>query len=149
GSSFVSARISPMLSFSKLPAISELPISMVIAVMLLGSCQGDDEVEQGGVANVTDASPSDVPILVLDGFGSHGADTANAPGSGTDAPVDAPDERSMLTDAEADAPGHPLSTFCGDGIRDPQKEECDDEVAAESGCCTRDCRVRETVAYAA
>jgi cysteine-rich repeat protein len=43
-----------------------------------------------------------------------------------------------------DGDGSPVaSLFCGDGIRDPVKEECDDGVTGPGDPCTADCRVRD------
>lgn len=36
----------------------------------------------------------------------------------------------------------PISVFCGDGIRDPVTEECDDPSASATDACTADCRVQ-------
>ncbi|MDD9932066.1 MAG: hypothetical protein OXT09_00605, partial [Myxococcales bacterium] len=57
------------------------------------------------------------------------------------------------TDAHPDPDGgtadlaHPVSEFCGDGIRDPVTEECDDGTALEDPC-SADCRVREAALLA-
>jgi hypothetical protein len=41
------------------------------------------------------------------------------------------------------APPHPVSTRCGDAIRDPVMEECDDGSGATNSACTTDCRIRD------
>ncbi len=90
----------------------------------------------------------------------------------SDAPLPVPPDAPILSpallssdataDAAADAgpPPHPVSQYCGDGIRDPVKEECDDgtaspataspataspATASPATACTPDCRVRAVV----
>ena len=63
-----------------------------------------------------------------------------------DAPDDkdatAPPPDAMPDTADAPTP-HPVSRFCGDGIRDPVKEECDDGPGDGGDSCAADCRVRD------
>ena len=62
-------------------------------------------------------------------------------------PADGPQD-TQTSDSHADsspetsAP-HPVSQYCGDGIRDPVTEECDDGVTGPTDPCTADCRVRD------
>jgi hypothetical protein len=71
-----------------------------------------------------DAPPSpDSPAESGDGAVDAGADTLS----------------DASPDDAADAP-HPVSQFCGDRIRNPVTEECDDGTSP--GSCTADCRVR-------
>jgi len=71
-----------------------------------------------------------------------------------DARVDAPQEARSPSDASRDSASGPVtdavsdaeaaspkSLFCGDSIRDPVTEECDDGPDAPSDSCTSDCRV--------
>jgi hypothetical protein len=44
---------------------------------------------------------------------------------------------------DAGAAPHPVSTYCGDAIRDPMLEECDDGLDDLLSACTADCRVRD------
>src|SRR5262245_38621822 len=43
------------------------------------------------------------------------------------------------TEVEAGVQRPPSSVFCGDGIRDPRKEECDDPSSMSNGACTSEC----------
>ena len=81
------------------------------------------------------------------GSDASGDGASGAPG---DAGVDAATDGSSTdgaggadgaSDAGTDAP---VSTFCGDGIRDPVTEECDDGSAAGvADSCSVDCRVQD------
>jgi alpha-tubulin suppressor-like RCC1 family protein len=43
----------------------------------------------------------------------------------------------------------PISQFCGDGIRDPEREECDlGEAVPERDLCSADCQVKDLLAIA-
>jgi len=50
-------------------------------------------------------------------------------------------------DANA-APAPPVSVFCGDGIRDPLTEECDDGLGSAADLCSARCQVTDTLAAA-
>ena len=78
-----------------------------------------------------------------------------------DAGDELPDEAAVLPDAElaseadvlfpldagSDVVPHPISTRCGDGIRDPLFEECDDGLSESPASCTADCRVLDHEAW--
>lgn len=73
-------------------------------------------------------------------------------------PVSGPEEGGVVdvdggfVDADVSpevAPPLPMSERCGDGIRDPVKEECDDGTSGPGAVCTTDCRVVAGVAIAA
>jgi len=82
---------------------------------------------------------------------ARGPDTAGFADADGDAarqdPVDALTE--LVADRalgpESGPPPHPTSTRCGDGIRDPVTEECDEGATADGEPCTADCRVRAVV----
>ncbi len=92
-----------------------------------GGIAGSDASAGGSDAGGDGASgaPGDAGVdVATDGSSADGAEGGDgASDAGTDAPV---------------------STFCGDGIRDPVKEECDDGSAAGvADSCSVDCRVRD------
>jgi hypothetical protein len=71
-----------------------------------------------------------------------GVDASSEPvdaGEVVDAAVGDSSSDATLVDVE---PVDPVSKFCGDAIRDPLLEECDDGTGTELDLCTPDCRVR-------
>lgn len=71
-----------------------------------------------------------------------GLDAATTDGQGTSA--DATDaSRSSDSAPEAAPDAAPVSLYCGDGIRDPVLEQCDDGPGDELDPCTPDCRARD------
>ncbi len=46
-------------------------------------------------------------------------------------------------DVEAGDSGPPVSMICGDALRDPSLEECDDGQMSDAFVCTADCRVKD------
>jgi cysteine-rich repeat protein len=78
--------------------------------------------------------------------GSSDSGVAGAAGdaaSDGDASTDGAAGGDGATDASVDAP---VSTVCGDGIRDPVTEECDDGNAVNAGdSCSTDCRVQDVL----
>ncbi|MFI5296978.1 MAG: hypothetical protein ACHREM_02680 [Polyangiales bacterium] len=96
------------------------------------------------VAPVADAGPDVGPDAGSDAladapgdsFGDGGLDAGSDVGTDTsfDGAIDTSPE--VLGDAVSEVP---LSTFCGDGIRDPILEECD-EGAAGTAACSATCR---------
>jgi hypothetical protein len=90
-------------------------------------------------ASQTEAGGSDASASLAD-VASSDADATSTP-TLDDASVGPPD-RDALPAFEA-APPHPVSTRCGDAIRDPVTEECDDGSGATDSACTAECRVRE------
>ncbi|MCA9593471.1 MAG: hypothetical protein KC776_09180 [Myxococcales bacterium] len=98
----------------------------------------------GGDAASPDAT-SDGPVV--DGAAGAPADgAAGASGSGGDASLDGASDGSAGSDAgDAGADG-PVSQFCGDGIRDPISEECDDATGlTPQDACSADCRVQDVL----
>lgn len=93
---------------------------------------GAEFVPQGGAAGTTSEAGSDASDASISG----------APGIQPD--MDAALDASPVeaNDGEAGAPGHPISTRCGDAIRDPVTEECDDGAPGGDSGCTADCVVR-------
>jgi hypothetical protein len=57
--------------------------------------------------------------------------------------IDAAPETDATFDTDAVPSPHSTSQFCGDGIRDPLTEECDDGIPGLADPCTADCRVRD------
>ena len=98
--------------------------------------------------------------------GSGGAAAAAGTGTGGDAAADAAPDSDAAVDAGADvdvdasvdasadaeagmdaAVDAPVSQFCGDGIRDPITEECDDGTGSlPADSCSLDCRVTDVLA---
>jgi cysteine-rich repeat protein len=56
--------------------------------------------------------------------------------------VDTADTRAQLSPAQG------VSVFCGDGIRDPLTEECDDGLGSAADLCSARCQVTDTLAGA-
>lgn len=117
-----------------------------------GAFSGDDSgatAATGGSSGVAGAGA--VGGAGMGGVGGidAGSDAAGAGGldANPDAPADATGGADAATDtgpdAEPDAaPDAPVSLTCGDGIRDPITEECDDGNTDDSGdACSNDCRV--------
>jgi hypothetical protein len=67
-----------------------------------------------------------------------------------DGPIDTPGESPPTEAGEAgDAGDAPVSLLCGDGIRDPKTEECDDGLGPDAGtdrACTASCVVTDRLA---
>jgi hypothetical protein len=53
-----------------------------------------------------------------------------------------------VVDASHGPSQHPVSKFCGDAIRDPVSEECDDGPGNGDDSCTSDCRARSMLVVA-
>lgn len=84
--------------------------------------------------------------------GSAGADASvmDATADGGDTAADDPDSavldaESGLEDVDVDAP---ISALCGDGIRDPVTEECDDATGSTpADSCNSECRVQDVLVH--
>jgi hypothetical protein len=87
--------------------------------------RGDGDLDASDAAD----APSDVATPDPD---------AQGPDADAGSPADAA-EASMDAEAAADAV---VSQFCGDSIRDPIAEECDDGTGGDEDSCTSDCRVQ-------
>src|SRR5262245_40544481 len=110
----------------------------------------------GGAGQEPSGSDADAKVSSTDTDAPAEAAAASAVDSGIDAvPFEASQVDTQLDDPhdayadpydEADdAPrAHPQSQFCGDAIRDPMLEECDDGPTAGDDACTSDCRVHDT-----
>jgi cysteine-rich repeat protein len=116
------------------------------------SC-GKDDIAQthatGDAAPSHDARPSFPPPgdAVAPGTGGAGAIQGDAFAPVEDASHDVAVDVAAVSDAEPDAP-HPVSEFCGDGIRDPVTEECDDGPGTDHDTCSAECRVTSTFVVA-
>jgi len=121
----------------------------VVACMVVSSCGG----APGASRSTADGGSNDRRT----GAGGAGvADDAGAApvgGAGAGQPppsLDARDSGASVADGgPPEPPPHPTSTRCGDGIRDPVTEECDEAAAGTADPCTAACRVQAvTVAQA-
>lgn len=134
------------------------PRTLVVPVLLLGvvgcgGAAGDDSFD----AAVADRNPDSVapdgsPDGGLDGDGT--APDAFAEDAAVDVMLDAPADDAVTFDAggdgavdapqEVDPPDAPIPALCGDGLRDPLTEECDDGIDSAPGqsrACTSSCTV--------
>lgn len=92
-----------------------------------GGVAGSD-ASAGGSDTGTDAGASGAPG---DAGADGAADSSSADGAGGG---------DGASDAGIDAP---VSTYCGDGIRDPVTEECDDGPGTAADSCSASCRVQD------
>lgn len=117
----------------------------IVAAALLCSCScsspNNGKPSNDGAVGL-DGSPYDVvPDAGLDAQFGPDSDTNAGPEAGGDMLDGGMDGETGMS--EAGLPGHPVSKYCGDAIRDPVKEECDDGLGASLDVCTPDCRVRD------
>lgn len=93
---------------------------------------GGDEVEPAADAMIEmdagGAAPPDAMVMAADSGGDSSA-------VGMDGAID-----SSTHETDGSEP-HPVSEYCGDAIRDPELEECDDGPGDDDDLCTADCRV--------
>jgi hypothetical protein len=115
----------------------------VLGCALLSGC--------GGPSGASQAIPDGGSNERRTGAGGSGvaADAGAVPSDGSagtgqpDLSLDPQDSGAASPDlAQPEPPPHPTSTRCGDGIRDPVTEECDEAAAGAADPCTADCRVR-------
>jgi cysteine-rich repeat protein len=129
-----------------------LRLYLLLAIAAAHACGDDDG---------TEAAPEDDGSVPADGSvdrdGSHldsgagveagalhdGGDVAGSDGGGGSTHTPGHDS-GLQGDASQDAGPvpHPTSEYCGDAIRDPILEECDDGPGSQDDSCTADCRVR-------
>ena len=123
--------------------------SWLALVVLLVACGDDGEGDggrDGGDAgadariknrNRSDSGPPRAGQSGNDGLAGEGGEGGRSPMAPSDAGVDgAPNA------GDAAPQPHPVSEYCGDAIRDPQLEECDDGPGEDDDGCTETCRVR-------
>ncbi len=174
--------------------------AVILVAAALTACGDDSDgapfAPDASLDATTDAAPTDArprePRYPLgDGFPiDERTESPPDASADSDAPLPVPPDAPILSpaplssdataDAAADAgpPPHPVSQYCGDGIRDPVKEECDDgtaspataspataspataspataspataspATASPATACTLDCRVRAVVVRA-
>src|SRR5262245_59446683 len=119
------------------------------ALVILGAC-GDDgdgaparDAAQDAARATDTGSPGDLDGSVGGRGGSSGTGSGSGAGAdgsfvpGMDGAVDG-----AAGEPDSGPPPHPVSEYCGDAIRDPVLEECDDGSGAQDDGCTADCRVR-------
>jgi hypothetical protein len=97
---------------------------------------GSDVPASTDGADFPDTSAEDAPETTVDGPDSSDDDAADA------SPDDAPTVDVVDAEAPEVFPDAPVSRFCGDSIRDPVTEECDDGPGSDDDSCTPGCRVR-------
>jgi len=142
-------RQAPESSSAARPA--RLLVCIAVAISATYAC-GDDDAIDGAPADDAAAqgdAAGDVPDREFDSGPTPdggGLLDAGASDGGGDATTVAPHADSGL-DGEAPRPDtgpppRPTSEYCGDAIRDPVLEECDDGSGPEEDSCTSDCRVR-------
>jgi hypothetical protein len=149
---------------SRAPAFFVMPFALVLAACTTdGSGPSDDAADvdvEASVDGETSAEEGVTADATTDGETSSDAAPPDIDGAAA-ADGDAPSDGSA--DAAADAP---VSLRCGDGIRDPVTEECDDGLGdgdagadavavdtstdplADRRSCTSDCHVRDLLAVA-
>lgn len=112
-------------------------VALLTVVAALG-CQSRESVSviaPGGLAG----APAKVPTRPTDGGGG----AVGGDGGSGDAGVH---RRPTLPSGTADVDsGDPV--LCGDGVRDPDTEECDDGNTSSADACTNDCRVHDVVVW--
>lgn len=107
----------------------------------------------GSAGNTVDATAEQEPDALIEAGGEAGAAGASGSG-GSGGDLDASDGDAGATpDADAGdasmpeaAVDAPVSQFCGDGVRDPITEECDDGTGSSPpDSCSSDCRVNDVL----
>jgi|GEM_PF-1963644 len=115
----------------------------VACASLLVACGGEGEPKE--VLSRSDAAG---PVVSPPVFGG---ETATGGGSGEPDPatpeeVDAfPDQSSTAFQIFVDPP-RSVSVYCGDGVYDPTREECDDGPGSTLDVCTPNCQTRDLLA---
>lgn len=116
-----------------------------------GSDAGPDASSDSGEAGLDGSiADSNTDSTLLDS----GANDAPVGDTGSDVAGDAGPDSALTTDSEAGvldaSPDGGVSMSCGDAIRDPINEECDDGVISkELDSCSSLCQVRDLVAWTA
>jgi len=114
-------------------------VERLLLFALIGCGSGELITLGDGATNSSDASKSGDVDPSTDGSSMFDASDANVG-------MDGGDE----TSGNDGAPDviMPMSVFCGDGIRDPIKEECDDGVVSMVlDSCTSLCEIRDLLAF--
>jgi hypothetical protein len=135
------------------------PISIAPLALMLVGCTSIGPGERASAAESVDGEAD-----VDDGEAAVDTATSDAETS-SDATSSDADSADAAEDDADDAPGDaalvaPVSLYCGDGVRDPITEECDDGAGGDAGVdaafdsgavrrsCTADCHVLDLLAIA-
>jgi cysteine-rich repeat protein len=129
------------------------PLPWLTGALVAAGCSGDQEVNQ--TSQLPDAGRGDATR----GSGGAVSTSPTVDATAPRPPEDAQDGAAFDPDGSVsggdaglrdatpvDADAEPVSLFCGDFIRDPVLEECDDGPGDEDDGCTPDCRARSTYA---
>ena len=135
-----------------------LPLAVFAAVGLVSAC-GDDPQARAVAAAPTGGTDAGAGTGGESNGGSSGVSGfAGSAGASSDAGVDAPPDGSSSggasgetgsggTGGEAGSTtgtgGMPGGAGCGNGVRDPATEECDDNNSATDDACDHECRVTD------
>jgi cysteine-rich repeat protein len=140
-----------------MPEFRQLAIALIAALYACSGGGSGDEADSrsadagarasaardGGPANDATPGARDAGIEADEGAADGGSDAGGVAGSGANAVAG----HGGTGPTNGGPPAHPVSEYCGDAIRDPVLEECDDGPGADDDVCSDDCRVRSVALF--